>query len=246
MAAAMARGWSRAEDGPEQMLFCDVEPEKATALAIEVGGEAVADLPELAERSQLTILAVKPATLDEVAQQAAAAPAVLSILAATPLQSVEEAFPGAAVFRVMPNQPVSVRRGCLCLTYGEGVEQGLADAVRSQLELLGRVVDLDDSLFDAATAVMSSTPAYFALVAEAVAEAGASHGLDPDLAASMTAETLAGTGAMLREHDADGLRRAVASPGGATEAGLDALAGAAAAGAFVEAVEASLERMGQL
>jgi pyrroline-5-carboxylate reductase len=246
MAAAMARGWAGADGGPEQMLFCDVEPEKATALAIEVGGEAVAGLPELVERSDLVILAVKPAALAEVAGQAGAAPAVLSILAATPLQRVQEAFPDAAVFRVMPNQPVSVRSGCLCLTYGEGVEQGLADAVRSQLELLGRVVDLDDSLFDPATAVMSSTPAYFALVAEAVAEAGANHGLEPELAASLTAETLAGTGAMLREHDADRLRRAVASPGGATEAGLDALAGAAAAGAFVEAVEASLERMRQL
>jgi pyrroline-5-carboxylate reductase len=246
MATAIARGWAAADGGPEQMLFYDPLGQKAKQLAAEVGGEAVAGPAELAQRSDLLLLAVKPAALAEVAEEAGAAKAVLSILAATPLRRVEEAFPGVPAFRAMPNQPVAVGRGVICLTHGDGVDPGIAGALRSQLELLGRVVDLDDSLFDAATAVMSSTPAYFALIAEAIAEAGANHGLEPELAASLTAETLAGTGAMLLHHDAVALRAAVASPGGATEAGLDALAGAAAAGAFVEAVEASLERMRQL
>jgi len=62
----------------------------------------------------------------------------------------------------------------------------------------------------------------------------------------MVAGTLEGTGSLLTRHTPLDLRTAVASPGGATEAGLDALAGAAAAAAFVEAVEASLERMRKL
>src|SRR4051794_14123441 len=164
MAAAMARGWAGAEGGPEQLLFCDAQPEKASALAAELGGEALESLGELAARAELLVLAVKPAALEEVAAEASEAGAVLSILAAPPLRRVEQAFPEAAVLRVMPNQPVSVRRGMLCLAIGEGVSSELAAAVRSQLELLGRVQELDDSLFDAATAVMSSTPAYFALI----------------------------------------------------------------------------------
>jgi pyrroline-5-carboxylate reductase len=246
MAAAIARGWAGADGGPEQMLFCDVVPERATALAGEVNGEAVDDLGVLADRSELLLLAVKPAALDDVAGQTGSARAVLSILAATPLGRVEEAYPGASVFRVMPNQAVSVHLGTLCLAVGQHDDPELTSDVRSLLGLLGTVVDLDDALFDAATAVMSSTPAYFAVIAEAIADAGAREGLDADLSHRMVAETMLGTGALLREHHAVEVRELVASPKGATEAGLDALAGAAAAGAFVEAVEASLERMRKL
>src|SRR4051812_5697094 len=105
MATAMARGWAGADGGPAQMLFCDALPRKAAVLAEELGGEAVEDLGELAERSELLVLAVKPGALDQVAAEAGAAPTVLSILAATPLSRVEQAFPDASAFRVMPNQP---------------------------------------------------------------------------------------------------------------------------------------------
>ena len=56
-------------------------------------------------------------------------------------------------------------------------------------------------------------------------------------------ETLAGTGELLgRRHPAD-LRDAVASPGGSTEAGLEALTEAGAKQALDGAVKASIERM---
>ena len=56
-------------------------------------------------------------------------------------------------------------------------------------------------------------------------------------------ETTAGTAELLRlRHPAD-VRRAVASPGGSTEAGLVALDRAGAREAFEAAVRASLERM---
>ena len=48
---------------------------------------------------------------------------------------------------------------------------------------------------------------------------------------------------LLRRHDPAALRRAVASPGGSTEAGLEALDREGARHAFEAAVEASLKRM---
>ena len=56
-------------------------------------------------------------------------------------------------------------------------------------------------------------------------------------------ETAVGTAELLRHHDPAEVRRAVASPGGATEAGLKALDREGAREAFGAAVEASLERM---
>jgi len=55
-------------------------------------------------------------------------------------------------------------------------------------------------------------------------------------------ETLAGTGDLLAERDAASIRHSVAPPGGATEAGLEALERAELKAAFDAAVEASLAR----
>ncbi len=233
MAAAMARGWS---GECEAMLFSDSGSGRARALAEELGGEAVSNR-QLAERVDLVVLAVKPGKLGEAAAELTAAKRVVSLLGATPLETVAAAFPQAEVHRVMPNVAVEVRCGVLCLCGPDSA------ALREKLAVLGHVVELTDAEFDVATAVMGCAPAYLALAVEAIADAGAEDGLEPELARQLVVETTAGTAELLRiRHPAD-VRKAVASPGGSTEAGLEALEREGARGAFEAAVRASLERM---
>ncbi|MGA8745730.1 MAG: pyrroline-5-carboxylate reductase [Solirubrobacterales bacterium] len=234
MAAAMARGWAGAV---ERMLFTDSGSGRAEELAEEIGGEAVASNAELAELADVVVLAVKPAKFAEVAGEIARARVVISLLAATPLARVAAALPGVEVLRVMPNLGVEVRRGVLCVSGGGDAE------IRGLLGRLGHVVDLPDEEFDAATAVMGCAPAYLALAVEAIADAGAKDGLNEALARELVIETTAGTAELLRvRHPAD-VRRAVASPGGSTEAGLQALDREGVRDGFEAAVRASLERM---
>lgn len=234
MAAAMARGWA---DDAEQLLFTDSGSGRAAELARELGGEAVDSNADLAERADLVVLAVKPAKLAEVAGELGGAKVIVSLLGATSLETVSAAFPNAEVLRVMPNLAVEVGRGVLCVAGDDSPE------VREMLARLGRVVELPDAEFDAATAVMGCAPAYLALAVEAIADAGAEDGLDAELARELVVETTAGTAELLRvRHPAD-VRKAVASPGGSTEAGLEALDREGARGAFEAAVRASLERM---
>ncbi len=233
MAAAIARGWAGEF---ERMLFSDSGSGRAGELAAELGGEAVSNA-EIAERADLVVVAVKPAALEAVAPGLSAARKLVSILAAVSVERLREAFPGAEVLRVMPNVGVEVRKGVLCVA-GEAT-----DDVRRKLAVLGHVVEIADDDFDAATAVMGCAPAYLALAVEAIAEAGAEDGLDPQLARELVVETTAGTAELLRvRHPAD-VRRAVASPGGSTEAGLEALDREGARAAFAAAVQASLARM---
>ncbi len=230
----MARGWV---GHAERMLFTDSGSGRAGELAREVGGEALGSNRELAEAADVIVLAVKPTMLEAVAGELQGASVVISLLGATSLEKISAAFPNASVLRVMPNIGVEVRRGVLCVA-GEG-----GSWVRGMLETLGHVVDLPDDEFDAATAVMGCAPAYLALAIEAIADAGAKDGLDPDLARELVVETAAGTAELLRlRHPAD-VREAVASPGGSTEAGLEALDREGAREAFEAAVQASLERM---
>lgn len=242
MAAAMARGWAAGDGGPKAMLFCDLDAERAAALAREVGGETRATLPELAAECDALLLAVKPAALDAVAEDLGGkAPALISMLAVTPTARLAEAFPGVPVLRVMPNQPVEVRRGVVCYVPPEGMPADLRDRLLELLAPLGDVVPIDEDLIDAAMAVMSSSPAYIALVAEALARGGEREGLDPRVAGELVAGALAGTAELLRKRDPATIRDVVAPPGGATEAGLAQLEGVVE-DAFVNAVNASLER----
>lgn len=234
MAAAIARGWAGEFEG---MLFSDSGSGRARALAEELGGEAVSN-EEIARRADLVLLAVKPNKLEEVAPELGEAKEVVSVLAATPLERLRAALPNAEhVLRVMPNVGVEVRQGVLCVA-GSASEQA-----RAKLDLLGRVVELAEADFDAATAVMGCSPAYLALAVEAIADAGAADGLDPELARELVVETAAGTAELLRRHHPADVRKAVASPGGSTEKGLEALDREGARAAFEAAVEASLERM---
>lgn len=244
MAAAMARGWASAKQGPEAMLFCDLDAERAAVLAREVGGETRAELAELARDADVIVLAVKPAALADVASELGGqAPALISILAATPVERLTEAFPGVPLIRVMPNQPVSVRRGVLCyVPPDEDVPPELGEALIALLEPLGALVPIEERLIDAAMAVMSCSPAYVALFAQELADAGVREGLPGEIAAELVAGALAGTAQLLREHDPETIRAAVAPPGGVTEAGLEALENGGFRDALGNAVRASLER----
>ena len=113
------------------------------------------------------------------------------------------------------------------------------------LGLLGDVIELDEGLIDAATAIMGCSPGYLALMAEVLVEAGVSEGLTEDQSLRMVARAMSATGRLLDLHDPTALKNAVASPGGMTEAGLNALEEHKIEETLRAAVDASLERVRQ-
>ena len=221
MASALARGIG------EPVVVHDIDEAKARSLAHDLGGEAVESNAEVAERSDVLVLCHKPKQLEEVASEVGGrAKVVVSILAATATERIAEVYPGASVYRFIPNIPAEVKRGVFCYVRGPGAADGPEEEI---LELMGRtgtVIRLDDEpLIEPAMALMACGPGFLALVAEQFAAAGAAHGLDPDDAMRMVVETMGGTADYLARHGYDGpaLRARVATPGGTTEKGLIAL-----------------------
>jgi pyrroline-5-carboxylate reductase len=246
MAAAMARGWASSEAFDGELLFTDGGSGRAEKLAGEVGGRTSTDNGHLAGEADLVILAMKPAQLGAVAMGLTQPQTpVLSILGATSLATLADALPGIPVARVMPNLPVEVDRGVLCYAAGTDCPGPVDAGNRDLLSMLGEVIVLEDDLIDAATAVMGCSPAYVALLAQTLETAAVDRGIDPATARLMVAETMAGTGELLGRLDAAGLRKAVASPGGSTEKGLEALGEHGFEDSIRAAVDASLARMGR-
>jgi pyrroline-5-carboxylate reductase len=251
MARALARGWGR------PLLCADPILDRARALASETGGEALADNAEVARRADLVVLCHKPKQLTAVAQEVAPhAKAVASILAATPLRALREAYPQRPVYRFIPSLPVEVRQGAVVQAIDDGVDPAsgaptVMDDARQALDAevgglfaeLGLLVALEDELIDVAMGLMSCAPAYVALVAEAQVDAGVRRGLPAWQGAQLVVQTLAGTAELLRTRDYDtvAVRREVTSPGGLTARGLDALERAGLRSAFSNALDAVLE-----
>jgi pyrroline-5-carboxylate reductase len=238
MATALATGWR------EPVLVADVDHARAQALAEAAGGEARDSNAYVADEADAVVLCHKPGQLNEVAGEIRdRAKVVISILGGTKLAAIEAAYPGLPVYRFMPNIPAEVGRGVFCYAPGTLAASG---PEREVLELFGRigtVVPLAEPLIEPATAIMGCGPAFFALVVEALVDAGVRNGLVAQDAALMAVETMAGSAEVLRRRQLDtaGLRRRVTSPGGSTARGLAALEAGGVRAAFSDAVDAVVE-----
>src|ERR687897_657323 len=159
MAAAMARGWARAEDGPGSMIFADAGSGRAAELAKESGGEAAGNVSEAAANADLFVLAVKPTALDEVSRElGGSAPPLVSVLAGVTVATIQAAFPGVPVLRAMPNLPVEVGRGVVCYVRpGDDFPPEVREDALRMLESLGTTVPVEENQIEAATAMMSSS-----------------------------------------------------------------------------------------
>jgi pyrroline-5-carboxylate reductase len=236
MARALVRGWG------EPVLCTDLLPERAQALADEVGGEAVATSAELAQRADVVLLCHKPAGLAAVAQDVAGrAKGVISILGATPLQQLKAAYPGIPVVRMLPSTPVEVGKGVCCHARDPDADRAFEAGVLELFGRVGPVVSIDEGLIDAAMGLMSCAPAYYALVAEAQIDAGVRRGIPADVATRLVVGTMGGTAALLELRDTLTVRRDVTSPGGSTARGLDALERGNLRTAFSNALDAVLD-----
>ncbi len=238
MASALARGFG------EPAIVTDVVQGKAEALATELGGEAVGTNAKVAELADVVFLCHKPAQLEQVAQSTEGkARAIVSILGGVRLDDLERAYRHVPVYRFLPSIPAEVRQGVSCYAPGHHAAEGPEQEVVELFERVGAVVRVDEPLIEPAMALMSCGPAFLALVAEAMVDAGVRHGLQPADAALMAVETMAGSASMLRatEYDTGGLRRRVTSPGGSTARGLEALERGGLRAAFYDAVRAVVE-----
>jgi pyrroline-5-carboxylate reductase len=191
------------------------------------------------------VIAVKPAAWPQaLAPLLTTLPSdavVISVMAGVRAADLSAAVSGRTVARVMPTTAVAQGQGVAAIWSNDPAARALAHTL---FDAIADTVDLDEeSLIDAATAVAGSAPAFFYALAQALAAAGVEAGLTPDAAQRLTRGALrsAGSGAGT-EATLDDLVARIASPGGTTRAGLDALQDADLEAAGRAAVQAAVAR----
>lgn len=244
MARSLVGGLLARGAAPASLLVCEPQAALREALAADFHVAVAADNVDAAGADTL-VLAVKPQVMREVCRGLAAAlgarrPTVVSIAAGIRLAQFAR-WLGAdlPVVRAMPNTPALIGAGITGLVANAHADAAARARAEAVLAAAGPTVWIpDEALMDAVTAVSGSGPAYFFLLMEALASAGERQGLPPDVARRLVLQTALGAARMACEGDEGParLRERVTSPGGTTQAALEAFV----AGGFNALVDAAV------
>jgi pyrroline-5-carboxylate reductase len=253
MGEALLGGLLDAGYEADTIAVAEVDPDRRRVLEDQFKGVRVVPSAAWAVAdAQMIVVAVKPADVAAVLEQAVASIAddalIVSIAAGVKLATVEAAAPGRPVVRAMPNTPALVRRAATAIAPGEHATDAHLEAAERVLGSVGIVVRVPESQLDAVTGLSGSGPAYVFLVAEALIEAGVLAGLPRETADALVRETLLGSASLLAAGDdtPESLRAAVTSPGGTTAAGLHQLEARGVRAALLDAVRAATARSREL
>jgi pyrroline-5-carboxylate reductase len=254
MATALIQGMIRAGIATAEAIHASDPLESArAALRADAGVEIHESNREVARRSDVLVLAVKPQTMREVLHElrpeVTGEHLVVSVAAGIPIASIDEGLGARGrIVRVMPNTPALVGEGASAYAMGPRTTPDDEALVTGCLESVGRAVRVPESLLDAVTGLSGSGPAFVYVMIEALSDGGVRVGLPRDVATLLAVQTVLGAAMTVRETGLHPgvLKDQVASPGGTTIAGLHELERGRVRGTLMDAVEAAARRSAEL
>jgi len=240
LAGLLSSGWRK----PADITVTGRREERLKEVVDRHGVKGTLSNSEAVAGVGLVVIAVKPQDFDvllgEIGGLLSAEQTVLSVAAAIPTAQIEARLaPGVPVVRAMPNAPALVHEGIAGICAGAHAGDEHLDVAEEVLTHLGAVVRVPENYMDAA---------YFALLAEAMIEAGILLGLGRETSTQLVVQTMLGTAKLLRDekmHPVE-LREAVTSPGGTTIRAIRELEQAGVRAAFLNAIQAAMERSKEL
>src|SRR5271166_4247003 len=273
---ALLSGLLRAGRQVKDLVVAERMPDRANYLADTYAVLVTSSVTDAVDNATFIVVAVKPADVESVvgdlahaaadAENDSAEQVFVTVAAGITITYFESKLPaGTPVIRAMPNAAALVGAGVTALAKGRFVTPQQLEEVSALFDAVGGVLTVPETQMDAVTALSGSGPAYFFLMVEALVDAGVAAGLSRQVAADLTAQTMAGSAAMLLERmnqdrpSAEGealgmradataaqLRATITSPGGTTAAALRELERGGLRAAVDAAVQAAKSRSEQL
>ena len=255
MASALVKGILKSKTySKNEVILSDVDSDRLQFLKSEYGIRTTTDNREVADSSDTTIFAVKPVhikeVLTEIKNHTSKKKLYISIAAGIKTSFIEKVLKKELkIVRIMPNKPVVVQEGAFGIFFNKYTDKRDKDFVQNLFSPLGEVITVDnEGLIDAVTGLSGSGPAFVAIFAEALADAGVKMGLHRDEALKLTSQTILGTAKLMLEtniHPSQ-LKDMVSSPGGTTITGIHELEKRGLRNAAISAVEAATNKSREL
>ena len=237
---------------PEEIACTCGDDPTGPALAKATGIQYFPDITNALYETETVLLACKPQEFDSIDTNLAVAAGgklILSILAGTPIARLSGKFGKARnIVRSMPNTPGQIGAGVTAFTPLRELSDKDQAIVENILSSLGNFHEVNEEDLDAVTALSGSGPAYIFEFAAALRDAGVNAGLSPELAESLSIDTLLGAAMLLAgsNESPEELRNAVTSPGGTSAAALQVLKNAGFRDLINQAVAAAKARSSEL
>ncbi len=224
------------------------------AAADELGIPVDIDYRERVAGAGMILICVKPAQAGKVVAVLKESglredTLLVSIMAGVTIAHLETALdrPNPRI-RAMPNTPCIVREGMTVVCAGTHASSSHLARAQRVFEAVGKCLAVDESYFNAITALSGSGPAYQYLIMEAFADAGVRVGLPRQLALTLVAQTAVGAARMVQvsgRHPA-ALRDDVTTPAGCTIGGVLMLEDGKIRSVLARAIEEATKIAGHL
>ena len=235
MAEALIKGLlSNSFIDPKNIFVSEPSKPKRDALHTNYKIKVTVNNHDLAKKSDILIVAVKPQILKQVLREirevVGSGKLVISVAAGVPISIIDKVLRGDSkkkfsVVRTMPNTPSLVQEGVTAIALGKNVNKVDVKISHRIFEAVGRTVGVEEGHLDAVTGLSGSGPAYIFMLIESLSDAGVKMGLSRKVANTLTIQTILGSVKLAREtgkHPGQ-LKDMVTSPAGTTIAGLHAL-----------------------
>ena len=246
LASGLARYCDDVQSGVVTQYAWAPHAEKLRARAAECGATACAGADELTRRCETIVLACKPYQVEDALRGLdLGGRTIVSVVSGWSFAALKALLGDAArVQCIMPNTPVKVGKGTILLAEENDLSAPERERLKTLLGSVAALVELPEAKIPAASAISGCGPAFLYMVIEALGDAGVKNGLPRRDAYELAAGVMAGVGAMVLDDPAahpGALKDAVCSPGGLTIRGVAALEESGMRGAFIKAVDATLE-----
>ncbi len=251
MGGALARAAVTATT-PKQIVLANRTPEKAAALAAELGCAAAESACTVAAAARYIFLGVKPKDMAACLGQIAPVLAhrekehfVLVSMAAGLDTAAIQAMAGGAypVIRLCPNTPVGIGKGLVAWCEKDTQPEDAPKLVAAMAGA-GAWEPCPESLMDVASVIGGCTPAFTYMFIEALSDGAVAAGMPRATAMRYAAAAVEGAAALAQQdgRHPGALKDAVCSPGGSTIQGVLALERGAFRAAAAQAVTAAVQR----
>ena len=194
---------------------------------INKGFNATSDINDVLDNSQIILVAIKPQGFKDSFVNAKnydfKGRCIISIMAGIKIETLEEFFKNASIFRAMPNTPALIRAGVSTICYN--FKNDYESRVKKIFDSFGNGYFITEDLMDASLPLNGSMPAYLYLFAKDFIDNGVANGIDYETAKALTANSIIASAKMILESpdSIDTLINNVCSKGGTTIAGLNEL-----------------------
>ncbi len=151
------------------------------------------------------------------------------------------------VIRTMPNTAIAIQQSMTCIATDNGTADNL-QKVKSMFETVGSVIQINEDLMTAATALCACGVAFFLRSIRAASQGGVEIGFHANDALKMAAQTAKGAAALLLENNSHPEQEIdkVTSPKGCTIAGLNEMEHQGFSSSLIKGIKLSALKAGGL